>query len=187
VTGCPRLSKAPNAATTSGTPPASPSYLGMASRLKIHMNDEVSTLPIRAAHPRRHETSNSRTRTCSSSAFLPQLRLPVYRHQQRRLSEGMLEGLDATMKSADARHYARARPRHPHQASTTIVPYREHAHRVQDKVLADRAGQNAAGRAGGEITAAYDAKVAGGTGSSSDRFITAMYQELNWPREVSSV
>jgi hypothetical protein len=29
-----------------------------------------------------------------------------------------------------------------------------------------------------KVTAAYDAKVAGGTESSSDRFITEMYQEL---------
>ena len=29
-----------------------------------------------------------------------------------------------------------------------------------------------------KVTAAYDAKVAGGTGSSSDRFVTAVYQEL---------
>jgi cyclase len=29
-----------------------------------------------------------------------------------------------------------------------------------------------------KVTAPYDAKVAGGTGSSADRFVTAVYQEL---------
>jgi hypothetical protein len=29
-----------------------------------------------------------------------------------------------------------------------------------------------------KVTAPYDAKVAGGTNSSSDRFVTAVYQEL---------
>jgi cyclase len=63
-----------------------------------------------------------------------------------------------------------------------IIPYRDMILAVQEKVQ----GMIAQGRTlqdvlAAKVTAAYDAKVAGGTGSSSDRFVTAVYQELKGP------
>jgi cyclase len=60
-----------------------------------------------------------------------------------------------------------------------IIPYRDMILAVQQKVQQMIAqGKTLKEVLAAKVTASYDAKVAGGTESSSDRFITEMYQEL---------
>src|SRR5262249_27543985 len=58
-------------------------------------------------------------------------------------------------------------------------PYRDMILAVQDKVQQMIAqGKTLQEVLAAKVTAPYDAKTAGGTGSSADRFVTAVYQEL---------
>jgi len=90
----------------------------------------------------------------------------------------MLEGLDATMKSADAN--TRLIPGHGTIIKRDdIIPYRDMVVAVTDKV----GGMIAQGKSleevlAAKVTATYDAKTAGGTDTSAVRFVTAVYQEL---------
>jgi cyclase len=60
-----------------------------------------------------------------------------------------------------------------------IIPYRDMILAVQQKVQQMiTQGKTLQDVLAAKVTAAYDAKVAGGTESSSDRFVTAVYQEL---------
>jgi cyclase len=60
-----------------------------------------------------------------------------------------------------------------------IIPYRDMILAVQLKVQQMIAqGRSLQDVLAAKVTAPYDAKVAGGTGASADRFITAMYAEL---------
>jgi cyclase len=59
------------------------------------------------------------------------------------------------------------------------IPYRDMILTVQEKVQQMIAqGRTVQEVLAAKVTAPYDGKVAGGTGSSADRFVTAMYQEL---------
>src|SRR5256885_5923646 len=92
--------------------------------------------------------------------------------------KGMIDGLDATMKSADAT--TTLVPGHGTLIKRDdIVPYRDMILAVRDKVRELIAqGKTLQEVVAAKVTAPYDAKVAGGTSSSADRFITAVYREL---------
>src|SRR5262249_7552519 len=87
--------------------------------------------------------------------------------------KGMLEGLDATMKSADAN--TKLIPGHGTIIKRDdIIPYRDMLVAVTDKV----SGMIAQGKSleevlAAKVTAPYDAKTAGGTDSSAVPFVTA--------------
>ena len=60
-----------------------------------------------------------------------------------------------------------------------MLPYKEMILAVSEKVRAMIAqGKSRAGGAGREGDRAYDAKTAGGTDESAERFVSAVYQEL---------
>ena len=60
-----------------------------------------------------------------------------------------------------------------------IIPYREMIIAVAEKVRQLIAqGKSLEEVLAAKVTAPYDAKVAGGTTASADRFVTAVYQEL---------
>ena len=92
--------------------------------------------------------------------------------------KGMLEGLDLTMKSADAS--TTIVPGHGTLIKRdAIVPYRDMILAVADKVQQMIAqGKSLQEVLAAKVTAPFDAKVAGGTDSSADRFVGAVYQEL---------
>ena len=65
---------------------------------------------------------------------------------------------------------------------TDIIPYRDMILAVQQKVQQMIAqGKTLQDVLAAKVTAPYDEKVAGGTESSADRFITAVYRELKGP------
>ena len=92
--------------------------------------------------------------------------------------KGMLEGLEATMKSADAN--TTIVPGHGTLIRRdAIVPYRDMILAVAGKVEQMIAqGKSLQEVLAAKLTAPYDAKVAGGTESSVERFVSAVYQEL---------
>jgi small nuclear ribonucleoprotein (snRNP)-like protein len=96
--------------------------------------------------------------------------------------KGMLEGCDATMNAADAN--TKLVPGHGTIIKREdIVPYREMILAVQEKVQQLIAqGKSLQEVLAAKVTASYDSKVAGGTGTSADRFVTAVYQELKGGR-----
>ena len=90
----------------------------------------------------------------------------------------VLDGLDITMKSADANTVIV--PGHGTLIKRdAIVPYRDMILAVSDKVR-EMIGQGKSLQEvlAAKVTAPYDAKVTGGTDSSADRFVTAVYQQL---------
>ena len=177
-----RLSKAPNAATNPVANPAGfPAVTyGMGEPLKIHMNDEiVHLIPIRAAH------TNGDTNIKFEKAnllfigdFYRNYGYPYIDIANGGSLQGMLEGLDATMKSADANTVLV--PGHGTLIKRDdIIPYRDMILAVQEKVQQLIAqGKSQQDVVTAKVTAPYDAKVAGGTTSSADRFVAAVYQEL---------
>jgi hypothetical protein len=63
-----------------------------------------------------------------------------------------------------------------------IIPYRDMILAVQQKIQQMiTQGKTLQDVLAAKVTAPYDAKVAGGTESSADRFITAVYRELKGP------
>jgi len=93
----------------------------------------------------------------------------------------MLAGLDLTMASADANTVLV--PGHGTLIKRDdIIPYRDMILAVQERVQQLIAqGKTLPEVLAAKVTAPYDAKVAGGTGSSAERFVTAVYQELKGP------
>jgi len=176
------LSKAPGAGTN---PVANPvgfpvvTY-GMGPPVKIHMNDEVvDFIPIRAAHTGGDTNIKfEKANVLFIGDFYRNYGYPFIDLNNGGTLKGMLEGLDATMKSADT--------------DTTIVPghgtliKRDAIVPYRDMILAvaDRVGQMIAQAKSlpevlaAKVTAPYDAKVAGGTDLSAERFVSAVYQEL---------
>ena len=180
--GMVRLSQAPNAA---GNPVANPAGFpvvtyGMGPPVKIHMNGEVvDFIPIRAAHTGgdtniKFENAN----VLFIGDFYRNYGYPYIDIANGGSLKGMLEGLDLTMKSADANTVIV--PGHGTLIKRdAIVPYRDMILAVADKVqkmIAD--GKSLQEVLAAKVTAPYDAKVAGGTDSSADRFVSAVYQEL---------
>jgi hypothetical protein len=92
--------------------------------------------------------------------------------------KGMLEGLDATATSVDANTIIV--PGHGTLIKRDdFIPYRDMILAITDKVQAMIGqGKNLQDVLAAKLTAPYDAKVAGGTDASAERFITAVYQQL---------
>jgi glyoxylase-like metal-dependent hydrolase (beta-lactamase superfamily II) len=180
--GMVRLSKSPNAA---GNPVADPAGFpvvtyGMGPPLKIHMNDEVVDLiPIRAAHTGGDTNIKfEKANVLFIGDFYRNYGYPFIDINNGGSLKGMLEGLDLTMKSADAN--TKLIPGH----GTIIkrddfIPYRDMivavAGRVQQLIGQGKSLQDVLAA---KVTAPYDAKTAGGTDESAVRFVTELYQEL---------
>ncbi|HEY7300748.1 MAG TPA: MBL fold metallo-hydrolase [Xanthobacteraceae bacterium] len=180
--GMVRLSKAPNAA---GNPVANPvgfpvvTY-GMGPPVKIHMNDEiVDLIPIRAAHTGGDTNVKfEKANVIFIGDFYRNYGYPFIDINNGGSLKGMLDGLDLTMKSADAN--TTLVPGH----GTTIkrddiVPYRAMIVAVAEKVqqLIGQ-GKSLQEVLAAKVTAPYDARTAGGTDESAVRFVTEVYQEI---------
>jgi cyclase len=177
-----QLSKAPNA---SSNPVANPvgfpviTY-GMGDPVRIYMNSEVvQFIPIRAAHTSGDTNIKfEKANVLFIGDFYRNYGYPFIDLNNGGTLKGMLEGLDATMKSADAN--TKIIPGHGTIIKRDdIIPYRDMVVAVTDKV----GGMIAQGKSleevlAAKVTAPYDAKTAGGTDSSAVRFVTAVYQEL---------
>jgi cyclase len=180
--GMVHLSKAPNAGTNPVADPAGFPVItyGMGEPVRIHMNDEVAHfIPIRAAHTGGDTNIKfEKANVLFIGDFYRNYGYPYIDINNGGSLQGMLEGLDATMKSADAN--TTLVPGHGTLIKRDdIIPYRDMILAVQGKVHEMIAqGRTLQDVLAAKVTAAYDAKVAGGTGSSSDRFVTAVYQEL---------
>jgi len=180
--GMVRLSKAANAGTN---PVANPDGFpvityGMGEPVKIHMNNEVAHfIPIRAAHTGGDTNIKlEKANVLFIGDFYRNYGYPYIDINNGGSLKGMIEGLDATMKSADAN--TTLVPGHGTLIKRDdIIPYRDMILAVQDKVRQMIAqGKTLQEVLAAKVTAPYDGKVAGGTGSSAERFVSAVYQEL---------
>ena len=178
--GMVRLSKTPNAASNPVANPAGFPMVtyGMGPPVKIHMNDEVvEFIPIRAAHTGGDTNIKfEKANVLFIGDFYRNYGFPFIDITNGGSLKGMLEGLDATMKSADA--------------NTVIVPGHGTLIKRDDMVpyrnmvvaVADRIGQLIAqGKTlqevqAAKVTAPYTVK--GGTDASAERFVTEVYHEL---------
>jgi glyoxylase-like metal-dependent hydrolase (beta-lactamase superfamily II) len=177
-----RLSKVPNASTN---PVANPDGFpivtyGMGPGMKIHVNGEVAHfIPVRAAHTGgdtmiKFENAN----VIFIGDFYRNYGYPFIDINNGGSLKGMLEGCDATFNAADAD--TKLIPGHGTIIRRdALIPYKEMIVAVQEKVQQLIAqGKTEKEVLGAKVTASYDAKTAGGTGESSDRFVTAVYREL---------
>src|SRR5712672_2361274 len=177
-----KLSQAPNASSNPVANPAGFPVItyGMGDPVRIYMNNEVvQFIPIRAAHTSGDTNIKfEKANVLFIGDFYRNYGYPFIDLNNGGTLKGMLEGLDATMKSADAN--TRLIPGHGTIIKRDdIIPYRDMVVAVTDKV----GGMIAQGKSleevlAAKVTAAYDAKTAGGTDSSAVRFVTAVYQEL---------
>jgi cyclase len=177
-----QLSKAPNASSNPVADPAGFPVItyGMGDPVRIYMNSEVvQFIPIRAAHTSGDTNIKfEKANVLFIGDFYRNYGYPFIDLNNGGTLKGMLEGLDATMKSADAN--TRLIPGHGTIIKRDdIIPYRDMIVAVTDKV----GGMIAQGKSleevlAAKVTAPYDAKIAGGTDSSAARFVTAVYQEL---------
>src|SRR5437667_10802431 len=180
--GMVRLSQAPNA---SANPVANPAGFpvityGMGAPVKIRMNAEVvHFIPIRAAHTGgdtniKFENAN----VLFIGDFYRNYGYPYIDINNGGSLKGMIEGLYATMKSADAN--TTLVPGHGTLIKRDdIIPYRDMILAVSDKVRQLIAqGKSLPDVLAAKVTGPYDPKTAGGTGASAERFVSAVYQEL---------
>jgi glyoxylase-like metal-dependent hydrolase (beta-lactamase superfamily II) len=180
--GMVRLSKAPNAATNPVANPAGFPVItyGMGEPVKIHMNDEiVHFIPIRAAHTGGDTNIKfEKANVLFIGDFYRNYGYPYIDINNGGSLKGMLTGLDLTMKSADAS--TTIVPGHGTLIKRDdIIPYRDMILGVQSTVQQMIAqGRTLQDVLAAKVTAPYDTKTAGGTGSSTERFVTAVYQEL---------
>jgi cyclase len=176
------LSKAPNASTNPAANPAGFPVItyGMGPAVKIHMNGEiVDFIPIRAAHTGGDTNIKfEKANVLFIGDFYRNYGYPFIDINNGGTLKGMLEGLDATMKSADDNTIVV--PGHGTLIKRgDMVPYRDMVVAVADKVQGLIAqGKSIQEVQAAKLTAPYDAKVAGGTDSSAERFINAVYQQL---------
>jgi len=187
--GMVRLSQAPNA---SSNPVANPAGFpvvtyGMGPPVTIHMNGEtVDFIPIRAAHTGGDTNIKfEKANVLFIGDFYRNYGYPFIDVNNGGSLKGMLEGLDLTMKSADANTILV--PGHGTLIKRdAIVPYRDMIIAVADQVRAMIGqGKSLQEVLAAKVTAPYDAKVAGGTESSVERFVTEVYQELKGsPRKL---
>jgi cyclase len=180
--GMARLSNMPNA---SANPVANPAGFpvvtyGMGPPVKIHMNDEVvNFIPIRAAHTGGDTNIKfEKANVLFIGDFYRNYGYPFIDINNGGTLKGMLEGLEATMKSADAN--TTIVPGHGTLIKRdAIEPYRDMILAVAGKVEQMIAqGKSLQEVLAAKLTALYDAKVAGGTESSAERFVSAVYQQL---------
>jgi glyoxylase-like metal-dependent hydrolase (beta-lactamase superfamily II) len=184
--GMVKISKSPNASANPLSDPAGFPVVtyGMGPPVKIHMNGEiVDFIPVRAAHTGgdtmiKFETAN----VIFIGDFYRNYGYPFIDINNGGSLKGMLEGCDATMNAADAN--TKLVPGHGTVIKREdLVPYRAMILAVQEKVQQLIAqGKSLQEVLAAKVTASYDSKVAGGTGTSADRFVTAVYQELKGGR-----
>jgi glyoxylase-like metal-dependent hydrolase (beta-lactamase superfamily II) len=180
--GMVHLSKAPNAASNPVANPAGFPVItyGMGEPLKIYMNDEiVDFIPIRAAHTGGDTNIKfEKANVLFIGDFYRNYGYPYIDIANGGSLKGMLAGLDLTMQSADASTIIV--PGHGTLIKRDdIIPYRDMILGVQDavqKMIAQ--GKTLQDVLAAKVTAPYDAKTAGGTSSSTERFVTAVYREL---------
>jgi glyoxylase-like metal-dependent hydrolase (beta-lactamase superfamily II) len=182
-----RISKSPNASTNPLSDPAGFPVItyGMGTPLKIRMNGEVvDIIPIMAAHTGgdtiiRFENAN----VIMIGDFYRNYGYPYIDIANGGSLKGMLEGLDATMELAGPD--TKLVPGHGTIIKRgDIVPYRDMIFAVRGKVqelIAE--GKSVQDVLAAKVTAPFDAKVPGGlqpagTGTSADRFVSAVYREL---------
>ena len=180
--GMVRLLKAPDATSNPVANPAGfPAVTyGMGPAVKIYMNDEiVDLIPIRAAHTGGDTNIKfEKANVVFIGDFYRNYGYPFIDINNGGSLRGMLEGLDLTMKSADAN--TTLVPGHGTIIKRgDIVPYRDMIVAVADKVqqLIGQ-GKSLQEVLAAKVTAPYDARTAGGTDDSAVRFVTEVYQEL---------
>jgi len=180
--GMVRLSQAPNAASNPVANPAGFPVVtyGMGPPVTIHMNGEtVDFIPIRAAHTGSDTNIKfEKANVLFIGDFYRNYGYPFIDINNGGSLKGMLEGLDLTMQSADAS--TTIVPGHGTLIKRdAIVPYRDMILAVAEQVRAlIGQGKSLQEVLAAKVTAPYDAKVAGGTDASAERFITEVYQEL---------
>ena len=161
------LSKAPNAA---GNPVANPAGFpvityGMGTRVKIHMNDEVvHFIPIWAAHTGGDTNIKfEKANVLFIGDFYRNYGYPYIDINNGGSLKGMIDGLDATMKSADANTILV--PGHGTLIKRDdIVPYRDMVIAVAEKVRGMVAqGKSVQEVVAAKLTAPFDAKVPAGS------------------------
>jgi glyoxylase-like metal-dependent hydrolase (beta-lactamase superfamily II) len=177
-----KLSQAPNA---SANPVANPAGFpvityGMGPPVKIHMNgDIVHFIPIRAAHTGGDTNIKfEKANVLFIGDFYRNYGYPFIDINNGGTLKGMIEGLDATMKSADANTVIV--PGHGTLIKRDdMIPYRVMILAIVAKVRPMIAqGKTEQEVLAAKLTAPFDAKTAGGTDASADRFISAVYREL---------
>jgi cyclase len=158
---------------------------GLGEPVRLHMNGEIVDLvPIRAAHTGgdtmiRFENANA----IMIGDYYRNFGYPFIDINNGGSLRGMLEALDATMKVA--RPDTRLVPGHGTIIKRTdLIPYRDMIFAIQGKVQQLIAqGRSLQDVLAAHVTAPYDAAVPGGllpagAGTSADRFISEVYQEL---------
>jgi cyclase len=171
-------------------PPSDPAAIpvvtyGLGEPVRLHMNGEIVDLvPIRAAHTGgdtmiRFENANA----IMIGDYYRNFGYPFIDINNGGSLRGMLEALDATMKVA--RPDTRLVPGHGTIIKRTdLIPYRDMIFAIQGKVQQLIAqGRSLQDVLAAHVTAPYDATVPGGllpagAGTSADRFISEVYQEL---------
>jgi cyclase len=158
---------------------------GMGEPVRLHMNGEIVDLvPIRAAHTGgdtmiRFEHANA----IMIGDYYRNFGYPFIDINNGGSLQGMLEALDFTMKVAGPD--TRLVPGHGTLIKRAdLIPYRDMIFAVQGKVRELVAqGKSLQDVLAAHVTASYDATVPGGllpagAGTSADRFVTEVYQEL---------
>jgi glyoxylase-like metal-dependent hydrolase (beta-lactamase superfamily II) len=159
---------------------------GMGAPVKLHMNGEiVDFIPVRAAHTGgdtmiRFENAN----LIMIGDFYRNYGYPYIDIANGGSLKGMLEALDAMMKLAGPD--TKLVPGHGTVINRNdLIPYRDMILAVQGKVQQLIAqGKSLQDVLAAKVTAPFDAKVPGGllaagaAGTSADRFVTEVYQEL---------
>jgi len=159
---------------------------GMGEPVRFHLNGEiVELIPVRAAHTGgdtiiRFQNANA----IMIGDFYRNFGYPYIDTANGGSLKGLLDGLEQTMKLAGPD--TKLIPGHGTIINRTdIVPYRDMIFAVQEKVRAMIArGATEQQVLAAKLTAPYDAKVPGGLlpaaggGTSADRFVGAVYQEL---------
>src|SRR5438477_215396 len=159
---------------------------GMGAPVKLHMNGEVIDLiPVRAAHTSgdtmiRFENANA----IMIGDFYRNFGYPFIDRANGGTLNGMLEGCDQLMKTAGPD--TTLIPGHGTWIKRAdILPYADMIKSVRDKVKQLIAqGKTEKEVLAAKVTAAWDAKTAGGLGAagadmtSADRFVSAVYQEV---------
>ncbi len=159
---------------------------GLGAPVKIHMNGEtVDFIPVRAAHTGgdtmvRFENAN----LIMIGDFYRNYGYPYIDTANGGSLSGMLEALDSLMKMAGPN--TKLVPGHGTIIGRNdLVPYRDMILAVRDKVQGlIQQGKSLKDVVAAKPTAPFDAKVEGGllaagaAGTSADRFVTEVYEEL---------
>lgn len=159
---------------------------GMGEPVKIHMNGEiVEFIPVRAAHTGGDTIIKfTNANAIMIGDFYRNFGYPYIDTLNGGSLKGLIDALDLTMKLAGPD--TKLIPGHGTLINRNdIAPYRTMIAAVQDKVRAMIAqGATEQQVLAAKLTAPYDAKVPGGLlpaaggGTSADRFVRAVYQEL---------